>query len=835
MAEGHWGEETVAGRAGRSAGPAAVLLLAVWPLGAAAQIVTDGTVGAATAVTGPNATIAATLGTQKGGNLFHSFSAFSVPAGGSAVFAGPDSVHNVVARVTGGQASAIDGTLGSSIPGANLFLLNPAGISFGSGASLSLGGSFHASTADGLVFADGARYEARSPAGSVLTVAEPAAFGYAGANPGSITVSGGTLAVGAGKALSLVGGDVTLDTASRVAAPAGTLTLAAMGGTGTVSLSDPLAVQAARSGTVTVKNGATAGTNGNGGGAVRITGGRLTVTGGGVVSANNTGTAPATAGVAVAASHVTVSDAGQITAHAAGSGQAGTIAIDTGGTDPATDGTVEVLGDGRTVNTLIGARALRGSTARAGTITVRAGTVAITYGGQMTTSSLSTGDAGEITVTAGRTVMDHRQSGYATGTGLFSLAPSQSGGAAGSIAVNGGSLELYGGAQVSTRSGGPGRAGVIDVRVDRLVVHGHIGVDSSMIASQGTGSGDGGTITIVADSIALIDGGRITSNARGSGGGGTITVTARRIDMAQGSEEVQTGIGSRANPGSSGSGGTITVTADSIGIASGARITTSTAGAGNAGTIRVTANTIRLDGSGQPAGSLTGIASSAESTDTAGAGGAITITAGDMTIASGASVQASSSGSGAAGDIAITTTRSLTIRGGTVATATTRSDGGNIVIDGGGLAHMNGGQITTSVAGGAGNGGNITTRATAMVLNHATVSANAWGGNGGNITVSAETLLASPDTRGEASSRLGVSGRVVIQGAESTAGLSVVPLAAEYVDAAGLLRSTCATRAGDSRSSTFTGAGRGGLPPSPDGPLLAGAEGRGPARVACAP
>lgn len=826
---------------GRTIGPAglAALLLAsaasLWAASAGAQIVTDGTVGATATLAGPHITIGAALGTQRGGNLFHSFSAFSVPAGGSALFAGPDGVRNVVARVTGGQASAIDGTLGTTIAGANLFLLNPAGIRFGSGAGLSLSGSFHASTADALVFADGARYEARTPSGSVLTVAEPAAFGFAGSNPGAITVTGGTLAVGTGRALSLVGGDVTLDGGARLSAPAGTLTLAAMGGSGAVPLADPLAATAARSGGVTVRNGAAASTDGDGGGAVRITGGRLTVTGGGVVSANNTGATDATAGVSVGVSDVTVSDAGQITAHAAGSGQAGTIAIDTGGTDPDTGGTVRVLGDGRTVNTLIAARALRGSTARAGRITVRAGTVTITYGGQMTTSSLSTGDAGEIAVTAGRTVLSHQESGYATGTGLFSLAPSMTGGAAGSITVNGGTLELYGGAQVSTRSGGQGRAGIIDVTVDRLVVHGHIGVDSSMITSQGTGSGDGGTITIVADSIMLIDGGRITSNARGTGDGGTITVTARTIEMAQGSEDVQTGIGSRANPGSSGSGGTITVTADSLSIASGARITTSTAGEGSAGTIRITAGTIRLDGTGQPAGSITGIASSAESPDTAGAGGAITVTAGDITIANGATVQASSYGGGAAGDITIAAGRSLTIRGGTIATATTRSDGGNIVIDGGELARMSGGQITTSVAGGAGNGGNITAEARTVVLNHATVSANAWGGRGGNITVTAETVLASPDTRVEASSRLGVSGEIVVQGVDGTAGLSMVPLETEYVDAAGLLRSTCATRAGDSRSSTFTGSGRGGLPPSPDGPLLAGAETRGAARTACAP
>src|SRR5687768_1008754 len=74
---------------------AAVLLgamLTVMLLGAGAahaQITTDGSLGSAGALTGPNYTINSTLGQINGNNLFHSFGVFNVNTGESATFNGP--------------------------------------------------------------------------------------------------------------------------------------------------------------------------------------------------------------------------------------------------------------------------------------------------------------------------------------------------------------------------------------------------------------------------------------------------------------------------------------------------------------------------------------------------------------------------------------------------------------------------------------------------------------------------------------------------------------------------------------------------------------------------
>ncbi|MBK8534014.1 MAG: filamentous hemagglutinin N-terminal domain-containing protein [Candidatus Competibacteraceae bacterium] len=143
-----------------------------------AAVTLDGSVGRAGALPGPNYQITADLGRQVGGNLFHSFGQFSITTGESATFSGPNSISNIIGRITGGQSSFIDGAIRSTIPGANLYLLNPAGVLFGEHATLDVPGSFHVSTADYVKLSDGGHFDARNLGNSVLTVAPVAAFGF---------------------------------------------------------------------------------------------------------------------------------------------------------------------------------------------------------------------------------------------------------------------------------------------------------------------------------------------------------------------------------------------------------------------------------------------------------------------------------------------------------------------------------------------------------------------------------------------------------------------------------------------------------------------------------
>ncbi|HEY0835648.1 MAG TPA: filamentous hemagglutinin N-terminal domain-containing protein, partial [Azospirillum sp.] len=558
---------------------------------ASAQIATDGTVGPARTLAGPHAVIGAELGTVKGGNLFHSFATFGVPTGGSATFTGPAGLSNVLARVTGGGPSAIDGRIASTVPGAAVFLFNPAGIAFGPNASLDVPGAFHAATADSLALSDGGRFDARTPSASVLTSAPPAAFGFA-TNPAALTSTGATLAVKEGNALSFSAGSVTVD-GGTLAAPGGTLTLSAHGTPGTVA----------------VRNKAAVSTSGAGGGAVRIVGGALVVEGDGVISADNSGAADAAAGVAVAAGQVDVRGGGKITAHAAGTGKGGTVAV--------TADRVVLFGDGRTINTVIAARSLRGAKGDAGRVVIKAKTLEVRYGAQISTSSLERGNAGEIQVDADQTLLSHDDGEPGSGTGLFSLASATTGGAAGSITVTGAALDIRGGAQISARTGSSGRGGTITVTVDRLSLVGLWHTDGSMISSISSGDGDAGSITITARDVELRDGGRILSSTRGKGNGGTISITADRMVLDRGGDALAagdigiTGVGSNATATSSGHGGTIRIAVGRMEISQGAVVTTSTASSGNAGTVSINAGMLAIDGTG--ARSFTGVSSGSDS------------------------------------------------------------------------------------------------------------------------------------------------------------------------------------------------------------------------------
>ena len=163
---------------GRCPLPAALAVL--FSASVPAAITLDGTLGTSGTLTGPNYAIPESVGQTRGNNLFHSFGQFSLTSSESATFTGSANISNVIARVTGGSVSSIDGTISFTISGANLYLINPSGIVFGQNARLDISGSFHASTADYLTFTDGGRFDARTPANSVLTSAAPQAFGFLG-------------------------------------------------------------------------------------------------------------------------------------------------------------------------------------------------------------------------------------------------------------------------------------------------------------------------------------------------------------------------------------------------------------------------------------------------------------------------------------------------------------------------------------------------------------------------------------------------------------------------------------------------------------------------------
>jgi len=487
------------------------LAAATLPLGAPqAQIVFDGSLGAPGSLTGSSVSIQASRGQQVGGNLFHSFSQFNVSTGQTATFQGDSSVSNIIGRVTGGSPSSIDGTLRSSIANANLYLINPKGVLFGPNAQVDITGSLHVSTADYLSLGPSGRFAATNPGTSVLSTAAPSAFGFLASNPAGITVTSSTLAVPAGKDLSLVAGSLNINGAA-ISAPAGQMSLVATASAGEVALANPAtgtggAISIAgqsfidansapglASGTIRIRGGqftitdSTLGainSEAGQGGDVDIQVARLSVTGGGIIGTSTSG--PGNAGNLSIAASESVSLAGRnasnvrsalVTAAANNSsGNAGSILITT---------PLLVMDD-----SLVNSASALLATGNAGDVSVQVGRLEMVNGGQINSSTFGVGHGGNITVnaTTSATMTGHSAPlDYISGLVAFTF-----GGDGGSISLSTPALRLDGG-----------------------------------IIATGTGSLTGapaGNANIEVGTAALVNGGRIDGTTFFSGRGGDVTL-----------------------------------------------------------------------------------------------------------------------------------------------------------------------------------------------------------------------------------------------------------------------------------------------------------------------
>jgi filamentous hemagglutinin family protein len=190
-------------------------------------------------------------GATRGANLFHSFREFNVGEGRSAYFSNPAGIENILTRVTGTNPSNILGTLGVTGGNANLFLINPNGLSLESNASLDVGGSFTATTANAVRLGDTGLFSASEPATSNLLTVRPSALFFNAVAAGAIvnqshaqSLSGQTnsldgpvgLQVPTGQTLALIGGNVAIEGGNLTAA-GGRIELGSVAGVGEVSLS----------------------------------------------------------------------------------------------------------------------------------------------------------------------------------------------------------------------------------------------------------------------------------------------------------------------------------------------------------------------------------------------------------------------------------------------------------------------------------------------------------------------------------------------------------------------------------------------------------------------
>ncbi|MEG4856488.1 CHAT domain-containing protein [Microcoleus sp. K1-B6] len=172
-------------------------------------------------------------GTRSGANLFHSFEQFGLNSGQTANFVSNPAIQNILGRIVGGEVSVINGLIQVTQGNSNLFLMNPAGIIFGSNARLNVPAAFTATTATGIGFGE-SWFNAVGANSYAALVGNPNTFAFTTSQLGSI-INAGNLAVAEGQNLTLLGG--TVINTGTISAPGGRITVVAVPDNSSVRIS----------------------------------------------------------------------------------------------------------------------------------------------------------------------------------------------------------------------------------------------------------------------------------------------------------------------------------------------------------------------------------------------------------------------------------------------------------------------------------------------------------------------------------------------------------------------------------------------------------------------
>lgn len=772
---------------------------------------TTGVGNLGTIVTTHGQTTQITGGTRpnNGTNLFHSFDQFSVGGADTAQFLNTTpSLHtsNILSRVTGGSPSSIFGTLDTmSYPGANLFLINPAGIVFGSDATLNVGGSVAFTTADylRLAGANGSNagvFYADTTATSLLTSAPVVAFGFLNSNPAAIDVRQSTLTVQPGQSISLVGGNITIQSGTFAnsadpppSAPGKQVLIGSAASPGEMLAGTlaPIANINGQSfttlGTVQISQESSIDTRGEGGGAILIRGGRLVVDES--IIGSNTGN------ILLAANSISVKSKAQIITFTTTAANAGHITLNASGNIDLNS--AEIISSAGT------------SSGHAGNIILASeqGTVGLANNSSVTSSVTNgSGNTGNITIHAphGDVLLDNS----------FVFTSALGTGTLGGIQIRANNLLLKNGASILGNNFTTQRAENIAIILeDHLNLTGHSVIqtatprsadaadltirsrnilitEKSKVETSTVSSGDAGRLSLFTDHLQLTDGGKLLSKSQ----------------IASGSEEIPSGHGGEIsiegyrNPGAS-----VVINGPESGIF------TSAQGTGAAGDIVVKAASVTLQNEGTLSAETSGAASSAK-------GGSISVNATDqITLTNGASITASSTGPADAGNISINAGQQLIMQNSKITTEAHQANGGNIKIVAIDRINLANGRITTSVFEGSGDSGKIFIDPNEVVVqNNSMILSQAMHGRGGDITITTPRFLQDTTSLVDASSQFGPSGKVTIQSSISNLSGTVAQLASKPSEIQALLQSRCVALAGGEQS-TFIVAGRDALPSEPGG------------------
>ncbi len=730
----------------------AMMLTVVWGMTehAIAQVVPDSTLG--TQVTQTGTTFQINNGTRSGNHLFHSFSQFSVPTGGSAIFNNALDIQTIFSRVTGSQLSTIDGILKSQGQ-ANLFLMNPNGIVFGPNAQLQLGGSFLGTTATGIKFADAIEFNTMNATPALLSVNLPIGL-QMGTQPGSIQVNGtghrlvapsptftpyvttgpiAGLKAQPGKTLALVGGPINL-MGGVLTAERGRVELASLDALETASLDAGTSLWKLNTAAtqklsdITLSKQSIVQVSGVGAGSVQVQGRRVSLTEGSLLFSQNRGLAAA-----------------------------GDFRIKADSLD--------IIGGiaNRNIRSAIINETLAGNS---GSISVTTRQLNLVDGGSLASRSFGLGSSGDVTINASESV---KMAGYLAGNselisviGTTSFSPLITG-RSGLVTISTPFLSVMKGAIISATTFGNADAGNVNINADRIELIGRSpsSFGPSTISSSTLGNGNAGNVTINTRSMFMNDTGNLNTASSTNGDAGNLMINAseslevgNRSDITSGAGPSTPSVIAALNlplrP--RGNAGSITINTPLLRVRDQARIIVANTGLGNSGKVSITADRILLDRQAQISAATV-----------LGEGGNVVLKSQALVLRHGSKITATAGGSG---------------------------NGGNITIDSPIIGGLENSDIVANASTGRGGNIAITTQ--------------------GILGLKYRTAL-TPENDITARSEFGISGNVQVNtiGINPTNALNELP--SEVVDSSRQITDRCGT----AKSSSFIATGRGGIPQAP--------------------
>lgn len=719
-----------------------------------AQIATDGSLGARVDLNGDFTIIDSQLGQQSGENLFHSFDRFSVLTTivgdsetiGTVVFGVPDGVNRVIGRVTGAEASTLNGVVsfadGATVTlpaSADFWLFNPNGVVVGPNAQFRTGNALYLSGGDSVIFSDGSTFSADTSRPLTITSAQPEAFGFLNAAPGSVVIQGANLPA-QGDGIALSGGEVVIDGAILTSdQEAEALTLIA-GGQGDIAPVQP--------------------------------GERLVLTSGKIRISGDLGANGVRTGL------LETRDGGDIKLYA------GNIVIDDGQaltrSSRADGGTVDLRADRLVLRNGGAVGSVTVGNFAAGATHVTAREITLTRGGAIRSQTQGTGDAGRVTVNGFDSLLITRGGGDAE-TAIESEVDSEAGGNAGLVLVKGGDLRLLDGGGIFSNTFGNGDAGAVEVDV------------ASIIATGGSQIGSGARDNTAFLIRSAED--RPDEDVRATGAGGSVTVRASESMSFSGklrpradepdAELESSGILTATEGDLTGDGGDLFASAPLIILSNEAEIGAETFSDAPAGNLTLEGGMLIVSGESE-------ISTTSRST---GAAGNVTLNFGDsIDLPSDGSIASSAlAEGGSAGAVAITTGRLIVGPGSRLATDSQATTGGNITVRASRFAFINDGNVTTSVASSVGDGGSIDFGGGPLALGGVgRLESTADDGDGGAVRISsAITFIETPDAAIDVSSAGGRDGSIEFLGAigDQTAETEAPP--AEFFNRFALIDDFC--------------------------------------------